>query len=265
LAAWILVAALPPVAAIGRWRAADVEAASAIPPSVTVVALLALVWIAARLVKRLSSVIGALCAGWRLERSLPSRAGLARLVVVEDDEPSAHAVAGLPGCSGHIIVTTGLLHGLDDRELRRAVVEHERAHLRHHHAAFQVLCELAVAVNPLLRSMAGRVAYALERWADEDAAEVTSRATVAEAVATVSLQRGFSAQAAPARLAFHEVGVGARVSALLEEPPDGRWQARFVEVAVAVLFVGAAAAGLHACHDTEVLFETLRRWRLLGR
>jgi hypothetical protein len=84
-------------------------------------------------------------------------------------------------------------------------------------------------------------------------------------VATVSLRRGAVAAAAPAGLAFHEVGVGARVSALLEEPLDVRWQARAVEVAVAVLFVGAAAAILHACHDTEVLFETLRRLRLVGR
>ena len=73
-----------------------------------------------------------------LERRLPSRHGPARLVVVDDPVPSAHALAGLPRCGGHILVSTGILQALDDTDLRHAVLAHERAHLRHHHATIRV-------------------------------------------------------------------------------------------------------------------------------
>jgi Zn-dependent protease with chaperone function len=182
-------------------------------------------------------------------------------VLVDDPVPDARAVAALPGCGGHIVMSTGILDTLVDPELRRAVYEHERAHLRHHHAILRLLTDLAVAANPLLTAANRRTAFSLERWADEDAANATSRATTAEALATVSLAK----IAAQRSLAFHAIGVPSRVDALLADAPTSRLRATVVAVALAGLSVVATVAAVHACHDTEILFENAQRWYQLGR
>lgn len=191
-----------------------------------------------------------------LERTVPSRGMPARLVVVDEPRFVAHAVAGLPGCGGHIIVSQAGMQHLDDPVLRRAMIEHERAHLRHHHATLRTLAELAVAVNPLNTRIATTLAFTLERWADEDAAERTSRPTVAEALALAALA---ATETGPA-MAFNEVGVAARVGALLDPPEVGLLRALVVEGILALIVIVCAVATLQACRDTELLFETLRGW-----
>jgi Zn-dependent protease with chaperone function len=260
LLAWTIVAELPPVAAIGRWRPGAVAAASPVPTAVAFVALTLLAVAAWRAARQLVAIGGEARAAARLERRLPSRGRPARLVVVDDAMPAAHAVAGLPGCGGHIVVTRGVLAALDDGELRRAVYEHERAHLRHHHGLIRGLCALAAAVNPVLRGVDARVAYLLERWADEDAAAVTGRAATAEALAVVSL----AAMPAPPALAFHTLGVPDRLGALLDGAP-AKPRALAAWTALAGLTTVAVVAVVHAGVDTEIIFETIRRWYALGR
>jgi len=260
LLAWTIVAELPPVAAIGRWRPGAVAAASPVPTGVGLAALVLLVVIAGRAARQLFAIVSEARTAARLERRLPSRGRPARLVIVDDAVPAAHAVAGLPGCGGHIVVTRGVLTALDDGDLRRAVYEHERAHLRHHHGLIRVLCALAVAVNPALRAIDGRVAYLLERWADEDAAAITGRAATAEALAVVSL----AAMPAPPALAFHTLGVPDRLGALLDGAPAQPW-ALAAWTALAALVTVAVVALVHAGTDTEIIFETIRRWYALGR
>jgi Zn-dependent protease with chaperone function len=261
LLAWTVVAELPPVAALGRWRPGAVGAASPVPTPVAVAALVLLGAVGWRCLRRVGALVSEARAAARLERRVPSRGRPPRVVVVDDVVPAAHAVAGLPGCGGHIVVTSGVLAALDDGELRRAVYEHERAHLRHHHGAIRVVCGLAVAVNPLLRTAHARVAYLLERWADEDAATHTGRAVTAEALAVVSL----AALPAPSAMAFDTVGVPDRIGALLDGTSATRSRAIVLWCALAALVAVSAVAVIRACLDTEIIFETIRRWYLLRR
>jgi hypothetical protein len=189
-----------------------------------------------------------------LERTVPSRGLPARLVVVDEPRFVAHAVAGLPGCGGHIVVSRDGMDRLDDPAVRRAMIEHERAHLRHHHATRRALAELALAVNPLNRRIATILAFSLERWADEDAAERTSRPAVAEALAVAALA---ATEPTPA-MAFSEVGIAARIGALLDPPGRRRQRTLAVEGALALAFVAGAIATWQACRETELLYETLR-------
>ena len=259
LLAWLLVAELPPVAGIGRWQPGAVASASPVPPEIAAAALAGLAWMAWRLARRVAAVVGEARVVLSLERRLPSRHGPARLVVVDDPVPSAYALAGLPHCGGHILVSTGILQALDDTDLRHAVLAHERAHLRHHHATIRVVVDLARAINPLLRGVSRQVAFLLERWADEEAATATSRATAAEALATMALA------SAPARphLAFHHLGVPARVAALLDHPTESRPRAVALWVTLGASVIVSAFAILHACLETETFFETIRSWQQL--
>lgn len=120
----------------------------------------------------------------------PIRAGL---IVVDDELPTAFAVAGVPG---HVVISTAMLQALDAQE-RKVLLAHEAAHLRHHHHLFIQLAQLAAAANPLLRPLARVIAANTERWADEVAAvEVCSRDLVARGLARAALARHAHAAAA---------------------------------------------------------------------
>jgi Zn-dependent protease with chaperone function len=253
LLAWFVLAAEPQVAALGRWRPGDLLTQAMVPLPVAVPATVALVTIAIRTVRGVGRHVPDARAALVLERRLPSRRRPPRLVLVDDPAPVAHAVAALPGCAGHIVVSRALWDHLGDGELRRAVLEHERAHLRHHHALRLALGELAVLVNPLLSSTVEQLRFELERWADEDAAAATSRATTAEAVATVALAGPRHVVA----LGFDGASTTARVRALLAAEQPHRVAP--ASMLVAALVAVAAAATMWACHDTEALFEALRR------
>jgi hypothetical protein len=150
-----------------------------------------------------------------------------------------------------------VLEACGDPQLRRAVLEHERAHLRHHHATLRLLCDLAAAVNPLLHPIARRVDFVLERWADEDAAGITSRSAVAEALAIVSLV----SLAGRGSLALDGSSVPVRISELLDQHRPRSLPTALFAALAAALFSLAVIAVLHTCHDTEILFENLRRLR----
>jgi len=257
LLAWFAVAAVPTVADIGRWRGGDVVSQGDIPLPVALLAAAALVGIAVRLVLAARGHLADLREVLTLERRVPSWRRPARLVMVDDAAPIAHAVTPLPGCGGHIVVSRGLHAELSSEELRRAVLEHERAHLRHRHGILLGLGALTVVVNPLLTPSLDALRFQLERWADDDAAERTSPATVAEAVATVALAARHSRRA----LAFDgaATATAARINALLV---DTRCRRSSVPAALIVgLTAAAVVATAVACHHTELLFEGLRSLR----
>jgi Zn-dependent protease with chaperone function len=165
----------------GHWSAATVRAgdpvtwAEAAPAAVV---LTAAAYAAGRLLWRRTKAV--FTAGVEAA-CLP---GPGQVVVVEDADPDAYALPGLPG---RIVVSTGMLQALDDAE-RQAMLAHERAHLTCHHYAFAAATHLAAAANPLLRPMARAVDYTTERWADENAAlAVGDRRQVARAVAKAAL------------------------------------------------------------------------------
>lgn len=128
---------------------------------------------------------------WRRTRALISAGteaaclpGREQVVIVDDPDPDAYALPGLPG---RVVVSTGMLQVLDAAD-RTAMLAHERAHLNGHHYAFLAGAHLAAATNPLLRPIADAVAYAVERWADESAATACGdRRQVARAVGKAAL------------------------------------------------------------------------------
>jgi Zn-dependent protease with chaperone function len=138
------------------------------------------------------------------------------LVVVDSDRAEAFAT---PGWSGRIVVTTGLLCALSTTQ-RRAVLEHERSHVRHRHAWWLLAADLAAAANPLLRASARTVAHTVERWADEDAADaLADRRLVAGALGRAALLTTARAPAPSPALSALGGQVPDRVRALLEPRP----------------------------------------------
>ncbi|MBU2667983.1 M56 family metallopeptidase [Actinoplanes bogorensis] len=106
------------------------------------------------------------------------------VLVVPDPAPEAFSIEGPPA---RIVVTTGMLDLLDDRQIA-ALLAHEREHLRGGHHRLARMAELACALHPLLRILARRVDYLIERAADESAAvSVGDRRSVALAVGTAAL------------------------------------------------------------------------------
>ncbi|MBC2863775.1 M56 family metallopeptidase [Streptomyces mexicanus] len=161
-------------------------------------------------------------------------AGLPRteVAVLPDPEPYAYALPG--GDRDRIVVSTGLLTRLAARE-RRALFAHERSHLAARHHRHLLLVRLAACANPFLLPLRTAVAYTVERWADEEAAQaVGSRKAVARAIGRAALvSRGTPAPtlaglAAPGPLPR-------RVAALLGPAPAVRtWPPVFTTVGLAL-------------------------------
>jgi beta-lactamase regulating signal transducer with metallopeptidase domain len=139
------------------------------------------------------------------------------VVIAASENPDAMALT-----SGVIVLTTGLVRALDADE-RRAVLTHERAHLAHGHHRYLRLSNLLAALNPLLFRVPDTVAYLTERWADEEAARVTSRATTASALERAASVAGRSPVPSPAALRATAVAVELRIHALRSRPPAIRW------------------------------------------
>ncbi|TGB14493.1 M56 family metallopeptidase, partial [Streptomyces sp. MZ04] len=133
-------------------------------------------------------------------RSLRALDGLpdSPVAVLTDDVPYAYALPARGGSGkrgrgrgrGRIVVSTGLLAGLQPAE-RRALFAHERAHLAARHHRFLLVAQLAARANPFLRPLRTSLAFTTERWADEDAARaVRDRRVVARAIGKAALASG---------------------------------------------------------------------------
>ncbi|SEG90667.1 Peptidase family M48 [Actinacidiphila yanglinensis] len=241
--AFTAVGQLPLVAAQGPWSArvlaaedpVDREFAAGCAGAVLVVVVSVTVasW------RRGRALVGA----WRECRELAAGGDLA---VVDDPVPAAFAVLGLPG---RVVVSSGMLRVLDAGE-RRALLAHERAHLRHRHHLFSLILHLAAVVDPLLRPLERAGAFAVERWADEEAgAVVADRPLVARAIARAAL---VSSRAGKAALAATGGPVPQRVRALLAPPIPRRDAAA---AAFGALMVACCVSLAITAHDTERLFE----------
>ncbi|MEV7386439.1 M56 family metallopeptidase [Streptomyces sp. NPDC091215] len=253
---------VPQLAALGHWSATSAQRVDPTELSVSLLAGLLLggaVVAAARMLWRRARTL----AGAAVDAAcMPARDGL---VVTEDDAPDAYALPGLPG---RIVVSTGMLHTLDETE-HGILLAHERAHLTAHHYAFVALAQLGAAANPLLRPLARGVTYTIERWADENAAASTGdRRRVARTVGKVALaahrtpgatrtgaaalgilgvlgRRGPLAKAGP---------VPRRVAALLAPPL--RRHPTLTSLTAAVL-AAATLATVEATHDLHVLLTAV--------
>lgn len=137
-------------------------------------------------------------------------------VLVDSAEPDAFAV---PSGGGAVVVTTGLAEALSDAELR-AVIEHERAHLRFRHALWIQMCEIAAQFDPVLRPLVVRVRHAAERQADEYSATFGRNVTVSALARTALLRTHLERDAQSRKLASTGGDVVRRVHALTEPPPE---------------------------------------------
>ncbi|MFE1962183.1 M56 family metallopeptidase [Streptomyces sp. NPDC059479] len=205
------------------------------------------------------------------------------LAVLTDEAPYAYALPGSaagqlprPGVDagagsrrgrgrghgrGRVVVSTAMLDCLDTRE-RAALVAHEQAHLNGSHHRYLLAVRLAARANPLLRPLRAAVAYTTERWADEEAAQVTGeRTVVARAIGKAALvSRGTPT---PTLAGFAAPGpVPRRVAALLEPAPSAVnwWPSMSTAVGLAVWTAAAGTLGsaLSSANATVTLFLLLK-------
>jgi Zn-dependent protease with chaperone function len=266
---------IPLLATLGDWSVRILRRDDPASLSLAVIASLALalaLGAAGRtMIRRAQGLLDAARTAHRLPTDEPG----GWLVVLDDPYPDAYA---LPGVPGRIVVSTGMLDALDDRE-RQALVAHERTHLACGHHLFLALAALAAATNPLLRPVAAAIGFTTERWADECAATaVGDRRAVAQTIAKAALlishhharptgalpivpplatplPAPLAARLTRARAAIRWWRAGPvprRVAALLVAPPHHRRLLLILTVAVLVL---AAAASVEAARDLEALFD----------
>ncbi|MFE9480282.1 M56 family metallopeptidase [Streptomyces spororaveus] len=207
---------LRPVAALGHLLTPVASDAPGTAVAVTVVAA------------SLLAVGGALLLrdahGWwrRLRQARALAAGSrSELVVLDEEYPDAYV---LPGRPGRIVITSGMLRALSAAE-REVLLAHERAHLKGRHHLLVATVELAAHCHPGLRAVREPLRYALERTADEYAAQaVGDRRLTARAIARAAL----ATRTSPARcrpgfaLAATTGPVPLRVAALLGQPARTR-------------------------------------------
>lgn len=245
LLGFTLVGQSPVLAARGHWSNSTLRVADPVSTPIATVASAVLLVLTVRAVIAGTRRVTALRAAYRLAAILPSAGG--ELAVIDLPEAQAYAVPGRPG---RIVVSTALLRSLGAGE-RRAVLAHERAHLTHHHHVHHTLAHLAAAVHPLLACLPGAVALSTERWADEDAAAICHRDTVASALTRAAV--GVRPAATPAVvLAAAATDVAIRVHAL--GSPAQRLTLWRIALLLGLLALTAVAV-FEAAHDTERLFE----------
>ncbi|WP_328540439.1 M56 family metallopeptidase [Streptomyces sp. NBC_00344] len=238
-----LVGQIPEVAEEGRWSPHVLAADTPVDRPVAAVCALAVLVCVGALAVASWRRVRMMVETWRECRDLPVAGDL---MVLDDPVPTAFA---LPGAPGRVVVSSGMLRALSADE-RRALLAHERAHLRHRHHVFLLVLQLSAAVNPLLRRVDGAGAFALERWADEEAgAVVADRRLVARAVARAAL----ATRSVPAAAMAATGGpVPQRVRALLAPPAPLR---RHLALAFAALMMACCASLAIAGHYMDGLFD----------
>ncbi|MDT8911425.1 M56 family metallopeptidase [Amycolatopsis sp. PS_44_ISF1] len=189
----------------------------------------------------------------RVHAELDAHHREAGFVLLPGAEPVAFAVAG---GGGRIAVSSGMLAALGPRE-RRALLAHERAHLRLRHHRFAAVVTFAATLNPLVRPLATAARFSLERWADEAAADqVGDRRLVATAVAKAALAT--APEPSPA-LAATGGPVPRRVLALLSPKSGRRSLAVLAAAAVLTVSAGSAATALDSAADFHTGIEIAQR------
>ncbi|MFF4956374.1 M56 family metallopeptidase [Streptomyces sp. NPDC001222] len=223
---------------VGDARADGHRLPDPVPGTVAVAAALALVLVAVRVYRTVRAerltrrALRGLCAGHPPDTEL---------IVAASPVPQAFAIPASGGAPGRILVTSAMLSALEPAE-RRVLLAHERTHLRHRHALLVTAVTLATAADPLLAPVRATVAFLVERWADEEAADaVGDRSTTARALARAALSAGRRAPACA--LHFTDRAVSRRIAALQVAPPPHLWPLAATTLALGALpALGAADA-----------------------
>lgn len=157
--------------------------------------------------------------------------------------PTPIALA-VPGRHGGVVLSHGLRTTLSRPELQ-VVIAHEQSHLRHRHHHYLSASSICAAAIPLLRRTDASLRFAIERWADEDVAtSLGDRRLVARTIAKVALP----SEGSSVIPALSDVGVAARVEALLQDAPPPSMAAGAAMVTAATIAgsgVTSSAIQLH--------------------
>jgi beta-lactamase regulating signal transducer with metallopeptidase domain len=178
-----------------------------------------------------------------------------QLVIMPNEQLFAFSVNGHPG---QVIVSRGMVKTLTTDELD-AVLHHELAHLRHRHQRHLLAASVAeriLAALPFVRRSTATLRCALERWADEDAADGVAGGRESVRSALLRVTQATVTEAVPAFApAFTIVE---RIEALQAAPVRDISMARRAVVYVPTLVLGTvAAAGLEAVFHESSLLHTL--------
>ncbi len=240
-------AQLGPLAQLGKWSGSTLKTDRGFPAVVGVVALIVVLGCMSGAGVRATRSVRALLSSERAVRLLHPCDG--DLVLVSDDTPIAYSVAAW---HGRVVVSTSMLAALSGPE-RRVLLAHETAHLRHHHHLYLHAARLAAAANPLLRSAADVVTAAVERWADEDAAQqVGDRPLAARALARAALA-GAGRPTVRHALGVVDGNVGARVQLLLAPAiPPRRAPVALILAAAVLSWTAAVTVAVWANHLVQL-------------
>lgn len=172
------------------------------------------------------------------------------LEIIETEEIYAYT---LPGPAATIAISTGLQKALAADEYG-VVLAHEQAHARHRHDRYKLLGLLATAFVPTTQSVAARLDYYIERWADEESLEVTGaeRGLAARTIAKVALA---GVTPSPA-LGIADHGVAARATALLAPIEHPATAIRIQSAMVIAITVLLATYQLH--HSLMFALDLIR-------
>jgi Zn-dependent protease with chaperone function len=173
------------------------------------------------------------------------------ITVLESPVPAAYC---LPGRKQRVVLTTGALDALDERQLA-AVLAHERAHLFGHHDVALGYAAALLRAFPgvrLFRVAEAETARLIELCADDAATAATERLTVAEALLALS-----RCPTPAAALGAGGTGTPARIRRLIDGPVPLRRRDRLAGgTGVAALLLlplvialgpAAASTGMHYC------------------
>lgn len=235
---------------LGHWSTAVFAANEPVPPFVGLIGVGMLIAASGATLVALRKLIDEAARLYRLHReTAPARCGDIAVI----DAPTPEAVA-LPGWRGSIVLTSAMLRALTPAE-QRVLLAHERSHVRNRHWLFRLAVRLAAALLPTLRPTVRQCDQALERWADESAADaVRDRRLAATAVAKAALA-GAALRRSPLAAGIADGAVAARVEALLAERSVSRWAVLALPTAV---LTAATVTVLSAGADLEDLFELAR-------
>jgi Zn-dependent protease with chaperone function len=238
------LALLPEVIELGPWSPAALRAHNPVP---TAVAVVAAATITAAIAVAIAVLGRRIASAWQARQACRGLRHADGLIVIDDPRPEAFST---PPPSGRVVVTTGLLRGLDSEE-RRVLLAHEASHIAHGHSWWAVAADLAAAVNPMLIPTARAIHHTLERWADEDAAvDVRDRALAARALARSALLIHAS-RPSPLLCATNR-GVPERVAALLAPAPARR---RLPTTLVVTLMLVVTAATAQVQQHADNFFD----------
>ncbi|RFU19824.1 M56 family metallopeptidase [Geodermatophilus marinus] len=211
-------------------------------------------WVALTLAAVLAAELtGVLALSWlRTARARRRHRELLELVVRPSDVPDARLLEHpapvafcIPGARPLLVLSSGMVAELDERQLR-AVVEHERAHLRERHHLYLlpfVAWEAALPVLPAAARAHAAVRTLVEMRADDVALGAlpgpAPRRTLAEAIVVAA---GGAGGVPGGALAVTGGAVRQRVVRLLDPPSPLPAAARWTALAAAALLLAVPTA-----------------------